>query len=67
MPKAKLGSGARFIALKNNVAKSEEKKGVSEKEAEKIGAATAAKRGIAKYGQKKMTAMAKAGKKRKSK
>lgn len=52
--KAKLGSGKRFKELKDNVAKSYEKKGKSKEEAEKIGAAVAAKQGIKKYGKKKM-------------
>ena len=38
------------------------KKGVPAKKAEAIGKAVAAKAGIAKYGQKKMTQMAKKGK-----
>jgi hypothetical protein len=62
MAKAKLGSGARFKKLSSDIAKSYEKKGMSKAKAEKIGAAVAAKQGIKKYGQKKMTAMAKKGK-----
>ena len=62
--KPKLGSGARFKALKNTVAEEYEKKGKSAKKAKEIGAAVAAKVGAKKYGQKKMTKMAVAGKKK---
>ena len=62
MMKAKLGSGAKFAAMSKDVAKSYMKKGVPAKKAEAIGKAVAAKAGIAKYGQKKMTQMAKKGK-----
>lgn len=62
--KAKLGSGAKFAALSSSVAKSYEKKGMPAKKAEAIGKAVAAKVGIAKYGQKKMTKMAVSGKKK---
>ena len=55
MPKAKLGSGARFKA----VAKAAAKGGARNP------AAVAAMVGRKKYGQKKMTVMAVAGKKRK--
>jgi hypothetical protein len=65
--KAKLGSGARFKKLSGGVASSYVKKGMSPAKAEKIGAAVAAKQGIKKYGKKKMTKMAVAGKKRRSK
>jgi hypothetical protein len=65
--KAKLGSGARFKKLSGSVASSYEKKGMSPAKAKKIGAAVAAKQGIKKYGKKKMTKMATAGKKRRSK
>ena len=54
MAKAKLGSGARFKAVQKAAAKSSAKNP----------AAVAAAAGIAKYGQKKMTALAKAGKKK---
>lgn len=60
--KAKLGSGARFSAMSKDVAKSYMKKGVPAKKAAAIGKAVAAKAGVAKYGQKKMTQMAKKGK-----
>lgn len=43
MAKAKLGSGKRFAALKNSVARSYEKKGTSAKKAQAIGGAVAAK------------------------
>lgn len=62
---AKLGSGSRFKALSGKVAKSYEKKGMSASTAQRIGAAVAAKAGIARYGQKKMTKMAVKGKKSK--
>lgn len=52
--KAKLGSGARFKAVEKSAAKS----GASNP------AAVAAAAGIKKYGEKKMEAMAKAGKKK---
>lgn len=65
--KAKLGSGARFKKLSGSVAKGYIKKGMSPAKAKKIGAAVAAKQGIKKYGKKKMTKMAVAGKKRRSK
>lgn len=65
MKKAKLGSGARFAKLKNNVAEGYEKKGMSAKKAEKIGAAVAAKQGMKKYGKAKMSKMAIAGRKKK--
>lgn len=55
--KPKLGSGERFKAIEEKAAAS----GASNP------AAVAAAAGIAKYGQKKMTAMAQAGKKRKAK
>ena len=60
--KARLGSGAKLAAMSKDVAKSYMKKGVPAKKAEAIGKAVAAKAGIAKYGQKKMTQMAKKGK-----
>lgn len=63
MAKAKLGSGARFKALSSKVEEAYEKKGMSPKKAAQVGNAVAAKAGAAKYGQKKMTAMAKKGKK----
>ena len=64
MSKAKLGSGARFKAVSNSVAKGYEKKGVSAAKAKQIGAAVAAKVGRAKYGNAKMSKMAQAGKKK---
>lgn len=62
-PNAPLGSGARFEGVKESVAEGYKEKGMSEGKAEKIGAAVAAKQGIKKYGAKKMSAMAKKGKK----
>jgi len=62
--KAKLGTGAKFAAMSKDVAKSYMKKGMPAKKAEAIGKAVAAKAGIKKYGQKKMTAMAIKGKKK---
>lgn len=63
MPKAKLGSGARFKALSNKVAKEYPNKSASERR--RIGAAVAAEAGARKYGKSKMTKMAVAGRKRK--
>lgn len=63
MMKPKLGSGKRFAAIAEKVEKSYEKKGMSPAKAEKVGGAVAAKVGMAKYGKKKMTAMAVKGKK----
>jgi hypothetical protein len=63
--KSKLGSGARFKALKGTVASYYQSKGKSPKEAARIGAAVAVKQGMKKYGKKKMQSMARAGKKRK--
>lgn len=60
---SKLGSGARFAALSRDVAKSYEKKGMSEKKAKEIGGEVAPKIGREKYGNKKMALMAKKGKK----
>lgn len=65
MRKAKLGSGKRFKALKNKVAKEYRKKGMSAKKAAKVGAAVAAKIGRKKYGAKKMAKLASRGRKRK--
>jgi hypothetical protein len=65
--KAKLGSGQRFKKLSGSVASSYVKKGMSPAKAKKIGGAVAAKQGAKKYGQKRMTKMAVAGKKRRSK
>lgn len=59
MAKAKLGSGERFRALKEKIQKS----GKSAESAKAIAASIGRK----KYGNKKMSAMAAAGKKRKSK
>jgi hypothetical protein len=61
--KTKLGSGARFEAMSKKAASFYEKKGKSPAQAKKIGAAIAAKAGMKKYGQKKMTQMAVKGKK----
>lgn len=61
-PKAKLGSGARFNSVQDNVAKGYVKKGVSLDQAEKIGGAVAAKIGRKKFGSKKMASMAATGK-----
>ena len=61
--KPKLGSGARFKKLSGDVAAGYEKKGMSAKKAEAIGAATAAKIGREKYGAKKFATMTKKGKK----
>lgn len=55
----KLGGGGRFQKMENAL----EKKGYSEDSAKRITAAA----GREKYGDKKMNAMAKAGKARKSK
>jgi hypothetical protein len=63
MAKAKLGSGAKFAAMQKSVASAYTKKGVPAAKAKAIGAAVAAKAGIKKYGQKKMTQMAVKGKK----
>jgi hypothetical protein len=63
MAKAKLGSGARFAGIANKVSESYQKKGVSAAKAKAIGSAVAAKAGMDKYGQKKMTQMAVKGKK----
>lgn len=60
----KLGGGGRFAKLSNTVSKEYIKKGMSPAKARAIGNAVSAKQGIAKYGQKKMTRMAVAGKKR---
>lgn len=62
--KAKLGSGKKFEALSSGVAKSYIKKGVPAAKAAAIGKAVAAKAGIAKYGQKKMTSLSIKGKKK---
>ena len=62
--KAKLGSGSRFAAIEKKAEASYMKKGMSPAVAKKIGAAIAAKAGTAKFGQKKMTKMAVAGKKK---
>lgn len=57
----KLGGGGRFAKFSGHVAQEYEDKGYSEAEAEKIGAAVAAKAGRAKYGAKKMASMAAKG------
>ena len=61
--KAKLGTGKRFEAIASKAA-AYQKKGKSPAQAKAIGAAIAAKAGVAKFGQKKMTKMAVAGKKK---
>jgi len=61
----KLGTGKRFSAVKSKVASYYEKKGKTPEEAQRIGAAIAAKQGQKKYGVKKMTKWAVKGKKRK--
>lgn len=65
MKKPKLGTGKRFAKLEKNVAHEYMEKGTSKKKAMMIGGAVAAKVGVKKYGQAKMTKMAVAGKKRK--
>lgn len=60
--KAKLGTGGRFAALQGSVASEYVKKGINPKKAATIGAAVAAKQGVKKYGAKKMTKLAVAGK-----
>ncbi len=65
--KPKLGSGKRFANLKNKAAAYYRKKGKSAEEAQRIGAAIAAKQGRAAHGKKKMAKMAAKGKKRASK
>ncbi len=62
--KPRLGSGKRFSKLKNKVAASYRKKGKSPEEAEKIGAAVAAKQGAKAHGQKKMTKWSVKGRKK---
>ena len=62
--KARLGSGKRFKKLSGSVAAQYEKKGMSPKKAEALGNAVAAKSGRKRYGTKKMTKMAVAGKRR---
>jgi hypothetical protein len=62
---AKGGKMSKFDKLASSVAKSYMKKGKSATAANKIGAAVAAKVGMAKFGKKKMTAMAVKGKKKK--
>jgi hypothetical protein len=62
--KAKLGTGKRFEAIASKAAAAYQKKGKSPAQAKAIGAAIAAKAGAAKYGVKKMTKMAVAGKKK---
>lgn len=62
--KAKLGSGERFKTGAKKAASFYEKKGMSPSNAKTIGQAIMAKVGAKKYGQKKMTKMAVAGKKK---
>lgn len=57
--KPKLGSGARFAAIEAKAEKFYKKKGKSAKKAKDIAGAIAAMVGRKKYGQKKMTSMAK--------
>lgn len=57
----KLGGGGRFHKLSGDVAQQYEDKGYSAEEAQRIGAAVAAKAGRAKYGAKKMARMAAQG------
>lgn len=59
----KLGGGGRFAKLTDQVAKGYMKHGMSAAHAKAIGKAVAALRGRKKYGKKKMTKMALAGKK----
>ena len=62
--KAKLGSGARFAAMKNKVAANYEKKGMSAEHAKEVGAAVAASAGMKKYGKAKMSKLSAMGKKK---
>ncbi len=62
----RLGSGGRFRNLEHEIAEEYEEKGDSDEEAERIGAATAAKIGIDKYGRKRFDEMARAGRRRAS-
>lgn len=64
MAKAKLGTGARFEAIATKVAATYQKKGKSPAQAKAIGAAVAAKAGMAKFGKKKMVKLAVAGRKK---
>lgn len=61
----KLGGGGRFAKLEKEVANEYEKKGMSHEEAMHIGAATAAKQGMMRYGKERMQEMAMSGKKKK--
>lgn len=63
--KPKLGSGKRFSSLAKSVASEYRKKGKSASQARKIAGAVAASAGRKKYGAKKFSSMAQAGKKRK--
>lgn len=60
--KPKLWTGKRFAELQNTVASNYEKKGMSPKKAEVIGAAVAAKQWMKKYWKTKMVKMAQKGK-----
>lgn len=62
-PKSKLGTGTRFAALSGGVQEQYIKKGYPAKKAAAIGAAVAAKQGVAAHGKKQMSKWAKAGKK----
>lgn len=53
-PKGKLGTGVRFAQVSGSSASEYIKKGYPAAQAEKIGAAIAAKAGRAKFGAKKM-------------
>ena len=57
----KLGAESAFDRLEDEVADEYEEKGMSDEEAERIGAAVAYKQGVKKYGKKIMTEAAKKG------
>lgn len=61
--KAKLGTGARFAAMKNKAAAAYEGKGMKHEKAEEVGAAIAASAGRKKYGQAKMSKLSAMGRK----
>lgn len=62
-PKGQLGSGTRFGAVSGSVASEYVKKGYSPKKAAQIGGAVTVNAGRKKYGNTKMSKMAKAGEK----
>jgi hypothetical protein len=64
MATKKKGKRIGFKKLANKVAKSYEKKGMSKKQAEKVGKAVAYKVGVNKYGKAKMKRKAVAGRKK---